>query len=163
MRHARIQQAKPERSFAERIVAVIVAVAMLGGMGYATTSAAMADGAGQTLEQQAGISLGLHDYDRNAINSKHTLKFKNVGNPGTYNRYVGNGKGAYTGIVNKILTKGYPAMAADKGSESLDYLFGGKSDSAVTNYTPAGGLLTLDKDGFTVSTPIPRMLHMTRH
>ena len=148
MRHARIQQAKPERSFAERIVAVIVAIAMLGGMGYATTSAAMADGAGQTLEQQAGISLGLHDYDRNAINSKHTLKFKNVGNPGTYNRYVGNGKGAYTGIVNKILTKGYPAMAADKGSESLDYLFGGKSDSAVTNYTPAGGLLTLDKDGY---------------
>lgn len=148
MRHARIRQAKPERSFAERIVAVIVAIAMLGGMGYATTSAAMADGAGQTLEQQAGISLGLHDYDRNAINSKHTLKFKNVGNPGTYNRYVGNGKGAYTGIVNKILTKGYPAMAADKGSESLDYLFGGKSDSAVTNYTPAGGLLTLDKDGY---------------
>lgn len=148
MRHARIRQAKPERSFAERIVAVIVAIAMLGGMGYATTSAAMADGAGQTLEQQAGISLGLHDYDRNAINSKHTLKFKNVGNPGTYNRYVGNGKGAYTGIVNKILTKGYPAMAAYKGSESLDYLFGGKSDSAVTNYTPAGGLLTLDKDGY---------------
>lgn len=148
MRCARIRQAKPERSFAERIVAVIVAIAMLGGMGYATTSAAMADGAGQTLEQQAGISLGLHDYDRNAINSKHTLKFKNVGNPRTYNRYVGNGKGAYTGIVNKILTKGYPAMAADKGSESLDYLFGGKSDSAVTNYTPAGGLLTLDKDGY---------------
>ena len=148
MRHARIEQTKPERSFVERIVAVIVAIAMLGGMGYATTSAAMADGAGQTLEQQAGISLGLHDYDRNAINSKHTLKFKNVGNPGTYNRYVGNGKGAYTGIVNKILTKGYPAMAADKGSESLDYLFGGKSDSAVTNYTPAGGLLTLDKDGY---------------
>ncbi|AMK57233.1 DUF7604 domain-containing protein [Bifidobacterium angulatum] len=148
MRHARIRQAKPERSFAERIVAVIVAIAMLGGMGYATTSAAMADGAGQTLEQQAGISLGLHDYDRNAINSKHTLKFKNVGNPGTYNGYVGNGKGAYTGIVNKTLTKGYPAMAADKGSESLDYLFGGKSDSAVTNYTPAGGLLTLDKDGY---------------
>lgn len=51
MRHARIRQAKPERSFAERIVAVIVAIAMLGGMGYATTSAAMADGAGQTLEQ----------------------------------------------------------------------------------------------------------------
>lgn len=40
MRHTRIQQAKPERSFAERIVAVIVAIAMLGGMGYATTSAA---------------------------------------------------------------------------------------------------------------------------
>lgn len=148
MRHARIQQAKPERSFAERIVAVIVAIAMLGGMGYATASAAMADGAGQTLEQQAGISLGLHDYDRNAINNNHALKFKSVG-PETYNKYVGSGAGAYTGIVNKTLTtNGYPAMAADKGSGSLAYLFGGTDDKAVTNHTPAGGLLTLDKDGY---------------
>ena len=50
MRHARIQQAKPERSFAERIVAVIVAIAMLGGMGYATTSAAMAEDTPATVE-----------------------------------------------------------------------------------------------------------------
>lgn len=148
MRHARIQQAKPERSFAERIVAVIVAIAMLGGMGYATTSAAMADGAGQTSEQQAGISLGLHDYDRKAINNNHALQFMSVGDPGTYNRYVGNGNGAYTGIVKTTLTKGYPAMATDKGSESLAYLFGGTDDNAVTNHTPAGGLLTLDKNGY---------------
>ncbi len=129
---------------------------MLGGMGYATTSAAMADDAEQTTEQtteqKAGISLGLHDYDRNAINKNHALKFMSVGDPGTYNRYVGNGKGAYTGIVKTTLTngdpKGYPAMADDKGSESLDYLFGGRSDSAVKNYTPAGGLLTLGDDGY---------------
>ena len=149
MRHTRIQQAKPERSFAERIVAVIVAIAMLGGMGYATTSAAMADDTKQTTEQQAGISLGLHDYDRSAINKGHALKFKNAG-PEEYNKYVGNDNGAYTGIVNKTLTNdGYPTMAADKGSESLDYLFGGKpDDKAVTSYEPAGGLLTLDKDGY---------------
>ena len=148
MRHARIQQAKPERSFAERIVAVIVAIAMLGGMGYATTSAAMADGAGQTLEQQAGISLGLHDYDRSAINKNHALQFMSVGDPGTYNRYVGSSKGAYTGIVKTTLTKGYPAMAADKGSESLAYLFGGTDDKAVTNHTPAGGLLQPEGNGY---------------
>uniref|UniRef100_UPI00359CB49D DUF7604 domain-containing protein n=2 Tax=Bifidobacterium adolescentis TaxID=1680 RepID=UPI00359CB49D len=121
---------------------------MLGGMGYATTSAAMADDAGQTLEQQAGISLGLHDYDRKAINNNHALQFMSVGGPGTYNRYVGDSNGAYTGIVKTTLTKGYPAMAADKGSESLAYLFGGTDDKAVTNHTPAGGLLTLDKDGY---------------
>ena len=148
MRHARIRQAKPERSFAERIVAVIVAIAMLGGMGYATTSAAMADGAGQTLEQQAGISLGLHDYDRKAINKNHALQFMSVGDPGTYNRYVGSSKGAYTGIVKTTLTKGYPAMAADKGSESLAYLFGGTDDKAVTNHTPAGGLLKPEGNGY---------------
>lgn len=146
MRHARIQQAKPERSFAERIVAVIVAIAMLGGMGYATTSAAMAADAGQTLEQRAGISLGLHDYDRNAINKNHALKFMSVGDPGTYNRYVGNGKGAYTGIVKTTLTDdGYPTVA-DK-QESLGYLFGGTDDEAH-NYTPYGGLLTLGDDGY---------------
>ena len=147
MRHARIRQAKPERSFAERIVAVIVAIAMLGGMGYATTSAAMADGAGQTLEQQAGISLGLHDYTRNAINKNHALKFMSVGDPGTYNRYVGNGNGAYAGIVNKTLTDdGYPTVA-DK-QESLGYLFGGADDKAVTNYKPTGGLLKPEGNGY---------------
>lgn len=149
MRHARIEQTKPEMSFVERIVAVIVAIAMLGGMGYATTSAAMADDDGQTLEQQAGISLGLHDYDRKAINNNHALQFMSVGELGTYNRYVGSSKGAYTGIVKTTLTNGYPAMAADKGSESLDYLFGGKSDDeAVTNYEPTGGLLALDENGY---------------
>lgn len=149
MGHARIQQAKPERSFVERIVAVIVTIAMLGGMGYATTSAAMADDTKQTTEQQAGISLGLHDYDRSAINNNHALKFMNVDGSkpySTYNKYVGNDKGAYTGIVNKTLTDDYPTMADGKGS--LDYLFDGKFDSAVTNYEPAGGLLTLDKYGY---------------
>lgn len=147
MRHARIQQAKPERSFVERIVAVIVAIAMLGGMGYATTSAAMADDDGQTLEQRAGIKLGLHDYDRKTINDKHALKFMSVGDSGTYNRYVGDRKGAYTGIVNKTLTDdGYPTVA-DK-QESLGYLFGGTDDEAVHNYTPDGGLLTLSDDGY---------------
>ena len=149
MRHTRIQQAKPERSFAERIVAVIVAIAMLGGMGYATTSAAMAADAKQTAEQQAGISLGLYDYDRSAINNNHALKFMNVDGSkpySTYNKYVGNNNGAYTGIVNKTLTGDYPTMADDKGS--LDYLFGGKFDSAVTNHEPDGGLLTLGKDGY---------------
>lgn len=149
MRHTRIQQAKPERSFAERIVAVIVAIAMLGGMGYATTSAAMADDTKQTTEQQAGISLGLHDYNRYTINNNHALKFKNAG-PEEYNQYVGEGKGAYTGIVNKTLANdGYPITADDKGSESLGYLFGGKpGDEVVTNHEPTGGLLTLDKDGY---------------
>lgn len=149
MRHARIRQAKPERSFAERIVAVIVAIAMLGGMGYATTSAAMADDAKQTTEQQAGISLGLHDYKRDTINNEHALKFKNADSSkpySTYNKYVGPEMGAYTGIVNKTLTNSYPTMADGKGS--LDYLFGGKFDSAVDNYESTGGLLTLDEKGY---------------
>lgn len=146
MRHVHESEAKPKGNFAKRIVAAVAAVAMLGGMGYATTSAAMAENAGQTLEQQAGISMGLHDYNRKTINDKHALKFKNVGKSETYNGYVGPDKGAYTGIVNKTLTNGYPTLADDNGS--LDYLFGGGSDSAVTSYKPTGGLLTPDGDGY---------------
>ena len=147
MRHAHEYEAKPRGGLAKRIVAVLASVAMLGGMGYATTSAAIAEDAGRTLEQQAGISLGLYDYDRDTINDNHALKFKNAG-PEEYNKYVGNAKGAYTGIVNKTLANGYPTMTT-KGPESLDYLFGGKpDDKAVTNYEPAGGLLTLGTDGY---------------
>lgn len=150
MRHARIQQAKPERSFVERIVAVIVAIAMLGGMGYATTSAAMAEDAGQIVEPQAGISLGLHDYNRETINNNHALKFMNVDGSlpySTYNKYVGPGVGAYTGIVKTTLTDdGYPTMA--DGTGSLDYLFGEESDSVVKNYEPTGGLLQPEGDGY---------------
>lgn len=145
MRHARIQQAKPERSFAERIVAVIVAIAMLGGMGYATTSTALANGVNATVEQQNGINIGLHDYKRNSINNNHALHFMSGGNETGYNRYVQDGRGAYAGIVKPLLTKGYPTMA--DGNGSLDYLFGGAPDEAVTNYTPDGGLLTPDGQG----------------
>lgn len=145
MRHARIQQAKPERSFAERIVAVIVAIAMLGGMGYATTSTALANDVNATVEQQNGINIGLHDYKRNSINNNHALHFMSGGNEAGYNRYVQDGRGAYAGIVKPLLTNDYPTMA--DGNESLNYLFGGASDKAVTNYTPYGGLLTSDGQG----------------
>lgn len=152
MRHARIQQAKPERSFVERIVAVIVAVAMLGGMGYATTSAAMAEDTNQTnqtLEQRAGITMGLYDYERSTINNSHALHFMSGSGETGYNKYVGPDNGAYTGIVNTTLTDdGYPTMAADKGSESLAYLFGGESDSAVKKYEPTGGLLKPEGNGY---------------
>lgn len=152
MRHTRIQQAKPERSFAERIVAVIVAVAMLGGMGYATTSAAMAEDTNQTnqtLEQRAGITMGLYDYDRSTINNSHALHFMSGSGETGYNKYVGSDNGAYTGIVNTTLTDdGYPTMAADKRSESLAYLFGGESDSAVKKYEPTGGLLKPEGNGY---------------
>lgn len=145
MRHVHESEAKPKGNFAKRIVAAVAAVAMLGGMGYATTSAALADDVNATVEQQNGISIGLHDYDRNSINNNHALHFMSGGNEAGYNRYVQDGRGAYAGIVKPLLTNDYPTMA--DGNESLDYLFGGASDNAVTNYTPDGGLLTPDGQG----------------
>lgn len=146
MRHVHESEAKPKGNFAKRIVAAVAAVAMLGGMGYATTSAALADDVNATVEQQNGISIGLHDYNRNSINNNHALHFKNGRDETGYNRYVQDGKGAYTGIVKPLLTNGYPTMA--DGNGSLDYLFGGASDNTVvTNHTPEGGLLTSDGQG----------------
>lgn len=43
MKHAHEYEAKPRGGLAKRIVAVLASVAMLGGMGYATTSAALAE------------------------------------------------------------------------------------------------------------------------
>ena len=145
MRHVHESEAKPKGNFAKRIVAAVAAVAMLGGMGYATTSAALADDVNATVEQQNGISIGLHDYDRNSINNNHALHFMSGGNETGYNRYVQDGRGAYAGIVKPLLTNDYPTMA--DGNGSLDYLFGGASDKAVTNYMPDGGLLTSDGQG----------------
>ena len=145
MRHVHESEPKPKGNFSKRIVAAVAAVAMLGGMGYATTSAALADDVNATVEQQNGISIGLHDYNRSSINNNHALHFMSGGNEAGYNRYVQDGRGAYAGIVKPLLTNDYPTMA--DGNESLNYLFGGASDKAVTNYTPDGGLLTSDGQG----------------
>ena len=50
MRHAYEYEAKPRGGLAKRIVAVFASVAMLGGMGYATTSAALAEDTPTTVE-----------------------------------------------------------------------------------------------------------------
>lgn len=50
MRHVHESEAKPKGNFVKRIVAAVAAVAMLGGMGYATTSAALADDVNATVE-----------------------------------------------------------------------------------------------------------------
>ena len=147
MRHAREYEAKPKGDFAKRIVAALAAIAMVGGMGYATSSAALAEDANTTVEQRNGISIGLHDYNRNTINNDHALHFKSGWGESDYNKYVGSGNGAYAGIVSSTLTTdGYPTMA--DGNGSLAYLFGGALDGAVTDYPVAGGLLTLDSQGY---------------
>lgn len=50
MRHAHEYEAKPRGGLAKRIVAALASVAMLGGMGYATTSAALAEDTPTTVE-----------------------------------------------------------------------------------------------------------------
>lgn len=83
MRHARIQQAKPERSFAERIVAVIVAIAMLGGMGYATTSAALAEDTPATVETTTDQSATTANESTDGKNAADGTAADNAGDAAT--------------------------------------------------------------------------------
>lgn len=83
MRHARIQQAKPERSFAERIVAVIVAIAMLGGMGYATTSAALAEDTPATVETTTDQSATTANESTDGKNAADGTDADNAGDTAT--------------------------------------------------------------------------------
>lgn len=83
MRHTRIQQAKPERSFAERIVAVIVAIAMLGGMGYATTSAAMAEDTPATVETTTDQSATTANESTDGKNAADGTDADNAGDTAT--------------------------------------------------------------------------------
>lgn len=83
MRHARIQQAKPERSFAERIVAIIVAIAMLGGMGYATTSAALAEDTPATVETTTDQSATTANESTDGKNAADGTDADNAGDTAT--------------------------------------------------------------------------------
>lgn len=83
MRHTRIQQAKPERSFAERIVAVIVAIAMLGGMGYATTSAALAEDTPATVETTTDQSATTANESTDGKNAADGTDADNAGDAAT--------------------------------------------------------------------------------
>lgn len=56
---------------------------------------------------------------------------------------------AHPGIVTNKLTDGYPTLnpTVTNSNESLDYLFGGATDKAVTQYPVSGGLLMLNSTG----------------
>lgn len=105
MGHARIRQAKPERSFVERIVAVIVTIAMLGGMGYATTSAAMAENVDDSTDvvdgRQSGQAADQTDMSADAQTESTRAVAQNetgsqLGAPEKHKRIKANNDGTYT-------------------------------------------------------------------
>ena len=55
MRHPHDYEAKPKKSFARRMIAAIASIAMLGGMGCATTSAALAEESEGTLGNTTAV------------------------------------------------------------------------------------------------------------
>ena len=83
------------------------------------------------------------------INSGHTLKFFSYGkNTGTgVNDFTGAGNGPQTGIVADQLVGNYPVVASNP-SESLDYLFGGVTNTNVDPHPGLNHLFTKDENGY---------------
>lgn len=119
MRHARIQQAKPERSFAERIVAVIVAIAMLGGMGYAT-SAALAEDTPATVETTTDQSATTANESTDGKNATDGTDADNAGDAvtGTADTESDTNTGADAGVNMANAANVGDAASSDANSQT---------------------------------------------
>lgn len=119
MRHARIQQAKPERSFAERIVAVIVAIAMLGGMGYAT-SAALAEDTPATVETTTDQSATTVNESTDGKNAADGTDADNAGDTatGTADTESDTNTGADAGVNTANAANVGDAASSDANSQT---------------------------------------------
>ena len=82
MRHAHEYKAKPRGGLAKRIVAVLASVAMLSGMGYAT-SAALAEDTPATVETTTDQSVTTTNESTDGKNAADgTGHVEDVANPG---------------------------------------------------------------------------------
>lgn len=120
MRHARIEQTKPERSFVERIVAVIVAIAMLGGMGYATTSAAMAEDTPATVETTTDQSATTANESTDGKNAADGTAADNAGDAatGTADTESDTNTGADAGVNTANAANAGDAASSDTNSQT---------------------------------------------
>lgn len=106
----------------------------------------------------SGTTINLFDYWVNSkdhlaisgsdgINKNRKLRFKDGGADGeALNKWTGNSS-PYTGIVNSVLTNGYPKLTDSWGEESLGYLFDSSAQTGKISHMGVTGLLQA-KDGY---------------
>lgn len=99
----------------------------------------------------SGTTINLFDYWVNSedhlsvsgsdgINKGHRFKFKDQGDSDDLNRYTG-GSSPRFGIVNNVLTGGYPKLTDSWGGESLGYLFDSSTQTGKISHMGVTGLL----------------------
>lgn len=105
----------------------------------------------------SGTTINLFDYWVNSedhlsvsgsdgINKGHRFKFKDQGASEDLNRYTG-GSSPRSGIVNNVLTGGYPKLTDSWGGEPLGYLFDSSTQTGKISHMGVTGLLQV-KDGY---------------
>lgn len=99
----------------------------------------------------SGTTINLFDYWVNpdnhlsvsgngGINKNHRFQFKDQGASEELNQYTG-GSRVRTGIVNNVLTGGYPKLTDSWGGESLGYLFDSSTQTGKISHMGVTGLL----------------------
>ena len=99
----------------------------------------------------SGTTINLFDYWVNSedhlsvsgsdgINKGHRFKFKDQGASDDLNRYTG-GSSPRSGIVNNVLTGGYPKLTDSWGGGSLGYLFDSSAQTGKISHMGVTGLL----------------------
>lgn len=99
----------------------------------------------------SGTTINLFDYWVNSedhlsvsgsdgINKGHRFKFKDQGASDDLNRYTG-GPSPRSGIVNNVLTGGYPKLTDSWDGESLGYLFDSSTQTGKISHMGVTGLL----------------------
>lgn len=105
----------------------------------------------------SGTTINLFDYWVNpddhlsvsgngGINANHRFQFKDQGASEELNQYTG-GPSPRIGIVNRVLTDGYPRLTDRWDGESLGYLFDSSTQTGKISHMGVTGLLRV-KDGY---------------
>lgn len=105
----------------------------------------------------SGTTINLFDYWVNpddhlsvsgngGINANHQFQFKDQGASEELNQYTG-GPSPRIGIVNRVLTDGYPKLIDRWDGESLGYLFDSSTQTGKISHMGVTGLLRV-KDGY---------------
>lgn len=120
MRHAHEYEAKPRGGLAKRIVAVLASVAMLSGMGYATTSAALAEDMPATVENTTDQSATTANESTDGKNAADGTDADNAGDAatGTADTESDTNTGADAGVNTANAANVGDATSSDTNSQT---------------------------------------------
>lgn len=139
------------------VIVLALAVALTASFFLpARAEAAISDHTVTTISP-SGTTINLFDYWVNpddhlsvsgngGINANHQFQFKDQGASEELNQYTG-GPSPRIGIVNRVLTDGYPKLTDRWDGESLGYLFDSSTQTGKISHMGVTGLLRV-KDGY---------------
>lgn len=139
------------------VIVLALAVVLTASFFLPTRAEAAVSDHTVTTISPSGTTINLFDYWVNpddhlsvsgngGINANHRFQFKDQGASEELNQYTG-GPSPRIGIVNRVLTDGYPKLTYRWDGESLGYLFDSSTQTGKISHMGVTGLLRV-KDGY---------------